>query len=61
MDAAKQGRNVDRQTCENPVAEQYQLGQQVGVTGTPAIVMESGQIIPGYRPAKQIAEALGVL
>jgi thiol:disulfide interchange protein DsbC len=61
MDDAKQGRNVDRQNCENPVAEQYQLGQQVGVTGTPAIVMESGRIIPGYRPAKQIAEVLGVL
>lgn len=61
MDAAKQGKNVDRQNCENPIAEQYQLGQKVGVTGTPAIVVEGGQIIPGYRPAKQIAEALGVL
>jgi thiol:disulfide interchange protein DsbC len=61
MDAAKQGRSVDSQTCENPVAEQYQLGQQIGVTGTPAIVMENGRIIPGYRPARQIAEFLGVL
>jgi thiol:disulfide interchange protein DsbC len=61
MDAAKQGRRVDGQSCENPVAEQYQLGQQVGVTGTPAIVLESGRVIPGYRPAKQIAEVLEVL
>lgn len=61
MDAAKQGRSVDRQNCENPVAEQYRLGQQVGVTGTPAIVMESGRVIPGYRPARQIAEALEIL
>lgn len=61
MDAAKQGRNVDRQNCVNPVAEQYRLGQQVGVTGTPAIIMEGGQVIPGYRPARQIAEAIGVL
>jgi len=61
MNAAKQGRNIERQTCGNPVASQYQLGQQVGVTGTPAIVLDNGQIIPGYRPAKQIAEALEIL
>lgn len=61
MNAAKQGRSVDSKTCENPVAEQYRLGQQVGVTGTPAIVMENGRVIPGYRPARQIAEALEIL
>ncbi|TGN41029.1 DsbC family protein [Marinobacter confluentis] len=61
MDAAKQGRSVASQNCENPVDAQYRLGQQVGVTGTPAIVTETGRIIPGYRPARQIAEALGVL
>jgi thiol:disulfide interchange protein DsbC len=61
MDAAKQGRSVEGQNCENPINAQYQLGQQVGVTGTPAIVLENGQIIPGYRPAKQIAEVLEVL
>mgnify|MGYP005844298533 CR=1 FL=1 len=61
MDAAKQGRSIDRKTCENPVGEQYRLGQQVGVTGTPAIILENGRIVPGYRPAKQMAEAAGVL
>ncbi len=61
MDTAKQGRNVDRKSCESPVLAQYRLGQQVGVTGTPAIILESGRIIPGYRPAEQIAEALGLL
>lgn len=61
MDAAKQGRSVTSQTCENPVAQQYQLGRQVGVTGTPAIVLETGQMVPGYRPARQIAEALELL
>ncbi len=60
MDAAKQGRSIDRQTCKNPVAEQYQLGQQIGVTGTPAIVLENGRMVPGYRPAQQLAEVLGL-
>lgn len=61
MDAAKQGKNIDRKSCENPILGQYQLGQQVGVSGTPAIIMENGRIIPGYRPAEQLAEALGLL
>lgn len=61
MDAAKQGKDIDRKSCENPILAQYQLGQQVGVSGTPAIIMENGRVIPGYRPAEQLAEALGLL
>lgn len=61
MNAAKQGKNIDRKSCESPILAQYQLGQEVGVTGTPAIILENGRVIPGYRPAKQIAEVLGLL
>lgn len=61
MDAAKQGKSIDQKNCENPIRAQYQLGQQVGVTGTPAIVLENGTVVPGYRPAKQLAEVLGLL
>lgn len=61
MDAAKQGKDIDRKSCENPILAQYQLGQEVGVSGTPAIIMENGRVIPGYRPAEQLAEALGLL
>ena len=55
MDILKQGGNVPTKTCTNPVAEQYRLGAQLGVTGTPAIVTESGRLIPGYKPADQLA------
>ena len=30
--------------------------QSIGVNGTPAIVLESGQVIPGYQPAPQVAK-----
>lgn len=60
MDAAKQGKAIDRKSCENPVRAQYQLGQRVGVSGTPAIITENGRVIPGYRPADQLAETLGL-
>ena len=44
----------------NPVADQYQLGQEMGVTGTPALITEDGRLMPGYMPALQLAKALGV-
>lgn len=60
MDKAKSRKPVDPKTCENPVEAQYLLGQQVGVNSTPNLVTESGELIRGYVPAKQLAERLGV-
>ena len=45
---------------DNPIAAQYQLGQDMGVTGTPAIITSSGLMIPGYRPASDLAAVLGL-
>lgn len=57
----KSGRKVNSEVCEdNPVAEQYAFGSQLGVTGTPAIIFMDGTLIPGYQPAKKFAEALGL-
>ncbi|MDX1635987.1 MAG: DsbC family protein [Marinobacter sp.] len=61
MDAAKQGRSVPSKSCDNPVRAQFELGGQVGVTGTPAIVLESGEMVRGYVPADRLAEGLGLL
>jgi len=61
MDSAKSGGAVKTADCANPVAEQYNLGRLVGVTGTPAIVLEDGTLMPGYVPAKTLARGLGIL
>ncbi|HET8848472.1 MAG TPA: thioredoxin fold domain-containing protein [Marinobacter sp.] len=61
MDAAKAGKTVAQKTCDNPVEAQYRLGGQVGVTGTPAILLEDGNMVRGYVPAKNLAEGLGLL
>lgn len=58
---AKQGKTIPDKVCANPVALQYELGQKLGVTGTPAILLESGEIIRGYMPADALAKGLGVL
>lgn len=60
LDAAKTGSSVDDATCENPVIAQLMLGQQLGVTGTPAIILENGRLLPGYMPAAKLGQALGL-
>ena len=60
MNKAKARDDVPAATCDNPVTKQYELGQMIGVNGTPAIVLADGQVIPGYQPAPQVAKlALG--
>ncbi|MFF7706918.1 bifunctional protein-disulfide isomerase/oxidoreductase DsbC [Pseudomonas sp. NPDC007930] len=51
-----EGKDVAAAKCANPVSKQFALGQQIGVNGTPAIVLQDGQIIPGYQPAAQVAK-----
>jgi len=58
MTQAKLGGEPDPDQCENPVAEQYQLGVELGVTGTPALLTSSGQLIPGYVPPEQLRQRL---
>ena len=43
---------------DNPVAEQFLLGQELGIRGTPALIFEDGQLQPGYIPAAQLAPLL---
>jgi len=45
---------------DNPVAEHFALGARLGVTGTPAIMLMDGSLIPGYKKADELAKILGV-
>ena len=57
----KLGDAIPAKICNSSaVADQYQLGQRVGVTGTPALLTSDGTLIPGYRPAADLAAMLGV-
>ena len=44
--------------CKNPVLEQYNTGGSIGVRGTPALILEDGELIPGYQPPEQLAQML---
>ncbi len=57
----KNRENIPMNVCpSNPVASQFELGKQIGVSGTPALVTTEGRLLPGYMPALQLATTLGV-
>ncbi|GAA0791260.1 DsbC family protein [Marinobacterium sediminicola] len=58
MDAIKGGERLDNESCENPVLDQYVLGQTLGVTGTPALITDDGTLLPGYMPAARLQQIL---
>jgi len=40
------------------VARDYELGHKLGIEGTPAIFLASGEMLPGYSPPGQLAKYL---
>ena len=58
MTLAKNGGETEALSCSNPIAEQYDLGRELGVTGTPAILTSDGMLIPGYVPPVQLRQRL---
>jgi thiol:disulfide interchange protein DsbC len=57
---AKAGAALDmNKTCAStPVAREYELGQSLGVRGTPAIVTENGDYISGYMEPQELVAQL---
>jgi len=55
---AKAGRDPGAAECANPIEAQYHLGQKVGVTGTPSILLDDGTFMPGYVPPADLMARL---
>lgn len=58
---AKAGRPVAPLACKNPVADQYESGRRMGLTGTPMIINQDGLMLPGYLPPDKMLESLDKL
>ena len=58
---AKNDRPVPMKNCTNPVTMQYNLGQRMGLTGTPMILTADGTQVGGYVPPEQLRAALDKL
>jgi thiol:disulfide interchange protein DsbC len=55
----KQGKNIDTKACkDNPVEKHFNLGNAIGVQGTPSIITNEGKMIPGYLPPQDLLNIL---
>ena len=61
LTAAKSEKPVASKDCKNPVTMQYDLGQRMGLTGTPMILAADGSQLGGYLPPAQLRAALDKL
>ena len=56
---AKNDQAFSSQKCPaDIVSRDYELGHKLGVEGTPAIFLASGEMLPGYAPPGQLAKYL---
>jgi len=56
---AKLGGEIpDGAACATPVESHYELGQRIGVRGTPAVFSEAGELLGGYLPPATLAKVL---
>lgn len=58
MTDAKNGLEMPVRNCVNPVTRDYDLGQRIGVDGTPAAFTEDGVQVGGYLPPRQLLQRL---
>jgi thiol:disulfide interchange protein DsbC len=46
------------QCTPNPVQQHYKLGRQFGIEGTPAIILDTGELVPGYASPAELTNYL---
>ncbi len=61
LDKAKSGGDIENKKCDNPIKQHQALASQIGIRGTPAIMLESGQLMPGYVPAAKLIQQIDSL
>lgn len=55
---AKRGGKLEQKTCDNPVSEHMRLAAELGVTGTPLMILDDGTRFPGYTSADRLVRIL---
>ncbi|MGR6980713.1 bifunctional protein-disulfide isomerase/oxidoreductase DsbC [Testudinibacter sp. P27/CKL/0425] len=58
LDQAENGKLPKELKTPDIVAKHYALGRQYGVRGTPSIITDSGEMLGGYLPPKELLEVL---
>lgn len=55
---AKQGKDPGTKSCDHPVDQHLLAGRQLGLRGTPMMVLPNGEVVQGYVPADRLAARL---
>lgn len=55
---AKNGRQLPVKNCDSPIARHMQVVESIGLTGTPAIISASGEMLGGYLSSPELLNAL---
>jgi len=61
LTSLKLGQEIKENLCEdNPVEKHFNLGNSLGVRGTPSIITSEGRMIPGYLSPQELLEQLEI-
>lgn len=62
MTRAKSGESVARRDdgCETPIREHFQAAREIGIDGTPYVLIEDGAVFSGYRPYHELLALMGI-
>ena len=55
---AKMGSNVAQRICDKPIEAEFNFGRKIGVSGTPAIILDNGFMLPGYKDPENLLNIL---
>ncbi|RLA08903.1 MAG: DsbC family protein [Gammaproteobacteria bacterium] len=55
---AKNGDKITDKTCPNPIKQHVKVAGDMGLTGTPMIILPDGDLVRGYVPTEQLLEIL---
>ena len=58
MTDSKSGSSIKVNSCDNPIKDHFEAGRRLGITGTPALFLESGELLPGYIPPMRLIQIL---
>tara|TARA_B100000686_G_scaffold306128_1_gene345267 strand:+ start:1007 stop:1795 length:789 start_codon:yes stop_codon:yes gene_type:complete len=56
----KARKEIPQLDCVTTIADQFELGKRMGITGTPAIIFTDGSLLPGYIPSTELVKSLGI-
>ena len=56
----KQGKRIRAASCTNNLGDIYTIASKLQISGTPAIILENGTLIPGYVEPARLSEVIRV-